>query len=281
MDVPASLAFDETLRGVAERDPSKLEPVTFHAGATELVGAAAHHWYELPNKYELYWARYHFAGACLSLLDFDCLKAKWSFLGKVVTSLEILHARHGLRAPVILEAGSGVGENFWLLDRYFRDIGSTISPRFIGVEIDGLMASCAHSLFPPSDRFVTLQGDVAEIALFADRSIDVVISHTGLNYFRQPHVILKEMIRIARHAVVTDHFAHPGPDDLFATFTSGHVFSLLSEPMFLADIATRGSLAHYDCGRGSAHLDSDERGVPRAFIERTEGVFWSQNVLIE
>ena len=99
---------------------------------------------------------------------------------------ELIYRHSGLpEGATALDVGTGNGTLFFSLQKLYSSIGLDLSP-------DLLRRHCApHRI---------LRGDARRLP-FASRSHDLVVESCVLHHVRDPHEVVAEMARVARHAI--------------------------------------------------------------------------------
>lgn len=117
--------------------------------------------------------------------------------------LEIIYRISQYRKTVsILELGTTVGENYYLLrsSKILRELGVTLD--FVGLEVDPRLVAFAQDVFKADTRFKAVVGEISDLSRFRDQSFDLVTSHHVHSYADDLPAAIHEAVRVSRVAVI-------------------------------------------------------------------------------
>lgn len=129
---------------------------------------------------------------------------KTHFLRDCMICLRKLAAHR--KTASILEIGGTIGENYWMLSDIINNQNLDIKLEFVGIELDGNAVQFSREIFHGNDAFEMIHGDASDLSRFPDNSFDLVISHSTNNFLQDPHLGLREALRVSRFGTLLHLF---------------------------------------------------------------------------
>jgi ubiquinone/menaquinone biosynthesis C-methylase UbiE len=121
----------------------------------------------------------------------------------------------------ILEIGSTLGENYYLLRKLIKSENLGVEIDFVGIDLDGNAIALATELHYSDPNFRALQGDGSDLSRFPDGAFDIVTSNGVVNYVHDPDLGFKETIRVARVCTLLQMLISPTEKPFWVTYHGG------------------------------------------------------------
>lgn len=102
----------------------------------------------------------------------------------------------------ILEIGSTIGENYYLLKQWLRQYNVPIEVHYVGIEVSADLCQFSRLVHAGDPRYIAIPADGSDLSRFPDRAFDVTLCNGVMNFVDNPELGFRELIRVTRRSSV-------------------------------------------------------------------------------